>query len=223
MSSLCYKCANEIDEEKHDYAECDSCDSLFHIEYWRKNLMLEKTANVCSYITRIVLIKRPTWNSLWNFCTNWICSTKTLKLILLLKQKSAETYKAIESNVNKEEVKICSTQNVREGGIVLQCANANETMKVKQIISEKLGDNYEVILPKVKCPRVRISNIDDKIPKDKIIDELKKANESIQNMQMRLITVIPRKRNANSTNDIVIEVDSASFKQLIELGILDLP
>lgn len=281
MSSLCYKCANEIDEEKHDYAECDSCDSLFHIEcgnVLKKELNARKNSkclqlycpdcfdqktdmklivkllykldlfNQNSKIDNPINQQLSSIQSQLNVLNNNIkdssqCNVEkvgkqatsyaevvsrpavkpTVVIKPKTKQKSAETFKAIESNVNKEEVKICSTRNAREGGIVLQCANANETMKVKQIIGEKLGDNYEVILPKVKCPRVRISNIDDKIPKDKIIDELKKANESIQNMQMRLITVIPRKRKANSTNDIVIEVNSASFKQLIEIGSLDLP
>lgn len=76
-------------------------------------------------------------------------------------QTCAQTLEDITKKVNKEEVQVCGTRNVRNGGIVLRCDNAKETMKVKQIVREKLGDGYEIVLPKVKLPRLRITNINE--------------------------------------------------------------
>lgn len=286
MSALCYKCESEIDDEKDDFAECDNCDSLFHLKCGnvlkqeakaRKNskcLRLycpdcfeQKTSGTVDKLNQILKLlykldlfnqeqkTMPTANkqiksieATLNELNNKmkansqstdanvrsqtpsyaeIAKRPAVKPTVVIKpktkQNSATTLKDIENNVNKTEVKVYSTRNTREGGIVLRCENANETMKVKQIINDKLGGNYEVVLPKVKCPRLRITNIDESIPKESIIDELKKHNEQIQNIEMRLITVIPRKKKANSTNDIIIESKSESFQRLIDLGVLYLP
>lgn len=139
------------------------------------------------------------------------------------KQTSTKTLDELKYNVDKASIKVCSTRNVRDGGVVLRCENPTETMKVKQIVIEKLGENYEVILPKVKNPRLRISNVDSEIEKDAIIGELKKHNSSIENIEMQLITVIPRKHRSRVFNDIVVEVKSDAYKLLLEMGVLNLP
>lgn len=105
----------------------------------------------------------------------------------------------------------------------MRCDNSTETMKVKQIVNEKLGSNYEVLVPKVKCPRLRVTNIDVEIPKDSIIDELKKNNDIIQNDNIVLITVIPKKHRSYKTNEIVIETKSNTFNKLLSAGKLILP
>lgn len=90
------------------------------------------------------------------------------------KQKSAQTFADITKNVSKSAVDVCSTREIKDGGVVLRCKNSTETMKVKQLVHDKLGDAYEIVLPKIKLPRVRITNIDNEIQKNDIINELKK-------------------------------------------------
>lgn len=90
------------------------------------------------------------------------------------KQECAKTLEAITRNISTAVVNVCGTRNVREGGIVLRCANATETMKVKSLVNEKLGDEYEIVLPKIKNPRLRVTNIPTNITKESIIDELKR-------------------------------------------------
>lgn len=78
------------------------------------------------------------------------------------RQECAKTLEAITSNIETAAVNVCGTRNVREGGIVLQSANATETMKVKSLVNEKLGEDYEILLPKIKSPRWRVTNIPSK-------------------------------------------------------------
>lgn len=139
------------------------------------------------------------------------------------KQISSKTFEDITNNVDKSQVNVRSTRNVRDGGVVLRCENATETMKVKQIVNDKLGDKYEVVLPKVKHPRLRITNIDPDIENDSILDVLKQHNNELHEINMTLITVIPRKFRSTSFNDIVIEVNGEAFNTLLELGALSLP
>ncbi|XP_031638763.1 uncharacterized protein LOC116350907 [Contarinia nasturtii] len=141
------------------------------------------------------------------------------------KQECAKTLEAITSNVNTAAVDVCSTRNVREGGIVLQCANATETMKVKSLVNEKLGDEYEIVLPKIKNPRLRVTNIPTNIAKEDIIDELKKNNEELIDCDVSLITVLKRKATSKqqSSCDVIIEVNSDTYKMLMEMHTLRLP
>lgn len=139
------------------------------------------------------------------------------------KQQSAQTLADISNKVDKSAVNVCGTRNARDGGVVLRCESSKETMKVKQLVADNLGDNYEVILPKIKSPRLRISNIDPDIEKDDILNVLKSHNPTINNIEMNLVTVLERKYRDTFYNDIVIEVNSAGFNQLIGMKKLRLP
>lgn len=141
------------------------------------------------------------------------------------KQACAKTLEAITRNVDTAAVNVCGTRNVREGGIVLQCANATETMKVKSLVSGKLGDEYEIVLPKIKNPRLRVTNIPTNIAKESIIDDLKKNNQELQDCDVSLITVLNRKATSKqqASCDIVIEVNGATYKMLINMQTLRLP
>lgn len=139
------------------------------------------------------------------------------------KQQCKTTFADITKNMPQSSVDVCGTREVRDGGVILRCNNVNDTMKVKQLVQEKLGDNYEIVLPKIKSPRLRISNIDSDIPKDNIIDEIKKHNEEIAEIEFRLVAVIGRKYRSYSYNDIIVEIDGDSYKRLLQMGTLALP
>lgn len=94
---------------------------------------------------------------------------------------------------------------------------------MKQIVREKLGDGYDVTLPLVKNPRLRITNINTDIPDESIIDELKKNNELIKDAEIKLVTIIPRKFRSTVTNDVIVEVKSDTYKLMLNTGVLRLP
>lgn len=139
------------------------------------------------------------------------------------KQLSAKTFDDISKNVNKTDVNVCSTKKIRNGAVVLRCENPTESMKVKQVVTDKLGENYDVVLQKIKNPRIRITKIDKEIDTDRVIDELKKNNPDINQINMKLVTIIHRKRYSTEWNDAIIEVKANDFKRLMEMGVLSLP
>lgn len=138
-------------------------------------------------------------------------------------QASKKTREEICNKVDKSQVNVCGTRNAREGGVVLRCENADETKKVQQLFENEMGDEYDVVMPKVRLPRMRITNIDADIPKDDILLELKKYNSQIEQMNMKLITVIDRKYSENEYKEIIVEINGKGYKQLKELGKLKLP
>lgn len=154
-------------------------------------------------------------------------SKRNVKPTVVIKPKKsqhcAKTFEDLSNNVEKSKVNVCSTRNIRNGGVVLRCENASETMKVKQIVDEKLGQEYDVVLPKIKSPRLRVTNIDTEIPKDEILNELIKHNVELTYADMRLITVIHRNYKNHSYNDVVIELKSDTYKSVLDHGNLRLP
>lgn len=138
-------------------------------------------------------------------------------------QNSKTTMEQITTAVDKTSVNVCGTRNARDGGIILCCNNTADTMKVKEMMREKLGDGYDVTLPPVKNPRIRITNINTEIPNDSIINELKNYNELIKDAEMKLVTVIPRKSGNSVTNDVIVEVKCDVYKKLLNSGELRLP
>lgn len=156
-----------------------------------------------------------------------VVTTKPAKPAVVIKPKqkqhSKKTMEELTSLVDKNAVSVCNTRNIRDGGVVLLCNNMTETMKVKQIVHDKLGDGYDVILPAVKDPRLRITNIDTDIPDDSIINQLKSNNEQIKDFELKLVTIIPRNYRGKMSNDIIVEVKCDAYKTLLEMGVLYLP
>lgn len=288
MSSLCYKCEKEIVDD--EYAECDGCDSIFHLKcngvtkaeakarqkskclrLYCPTCMEEKSNGTAAKIKEMLQLlykidccsqeqkiniadnkdltlsiknqlnameSKVNENALsadmtYAFKRNdmpsyaSVASKGCVKPAVVIrpkaKQTCAKTFEVISSKVDKSEVQICGTRNARNGGVVLRCENSTETMKVKQLVDSKLGDDYEVILPKIKLPRLKVCNIDNDLPNDAIINELKKHNPQLNDIDIRLITVVPRKLRSMVFKDIVIEVNSESFKKLLSLKSLNLP
>lgn len=96
-------------------------------------------------------------------------------------------------------------------------------MKVKQMVHDKLGNNYDVILPEIKHPRLRITNINVELSNDDLIEELKKHNPNIENLDMKLITTIPRKFRSHIYKVAVVELKSDEYEKLIQIETLMLP
>lgn len=139
------------------------------------------------------------------------------------KQHSKVTMQQIEDSIDKTELKVCGTRNIRDGGVVLCCNNKNDTLKVKELVRNKLGEDYEVVLPAIKNPRIRITNIDPKIPDEELIMKLKSNNENIESVEMKLVTVVPKRIRGTASNDIVVEVNADAYKFLLDLGLLYMP
>lgn len=134
------------------------------------------------------------------------------------KQASKKTVEEIRNKVDGKNIKVCNARSIKDGGIVLSCENSNDTMKVKQIVEESYGANYDVRLPEAKKPRVRITNVTDRLDEDKLIDEIKKMNVELKDVEMKLVTVIKRKKHSYTYRDIVVEVNGATYKKLLKMG-----
>ncbi|KAJ6642963.1 hypothetical protein Bhyg_07919 [Pseudolycoriella hygida] len=99
-------------------------------------------------------------------------------------QQSKATMQALETSVDKNAV----------NGVTLQCKSATDTMKVKQIVHDKLG-----------------------VPNDKIVEVLKQNNEQIKYFDLKIVVTIPKKYQGSiKSHDIIVELKSAEYRKLLE-------
>lgn len=127
-------------------------------------------------------------------------------------QRSSETIDEIRQIGN--DIMVRDVKNISGGGIVLTCETANETMKVKQLVLQQTNDKYEVQLPTIKKPRIKISNVLGTHTGTDVLNEIKTKNEPLRNADIKILK-FNAKRNDNTngqkTNDIIAEVDGTTF------------
>lgn len=128
------------------------------------------------------------------------------------KQRSHETFQEIMSGVTSIGSVVRDTRNIRGGGILISCQNAEATMTVKQMIEKNIGDKYEIELPPIRYPRVRIMRVDINFSENEIINDIINKND-LENATIKIIKKLKHGRHG-LFNDVIIEVDCDTFSKL---------
>lgn len=92
-------------------------------------------------------------------------------------QTTKKTIDDIRSHIDYKQMDVADVRSVRGGGIAVTCESGASTLNMKNVISNKFGDKYDVKLPKILKPRVKIVNALNDVPDDQIVNELKRQNE----------------------------------------------
>lgn len=129
------------------------------------------------------------------------------------KQKCEATLQRVRENIVGSELLVRDTKNIRGGGIVISCANAADTMKMKQLIDQNIGNDYDVCLPEIKKPRVKISNISSELTSDEILNDVMNKNDFLRDATIQIKKVMKDKHK--DTQDVVAEVDCKSFESMM--------
>lgn len=134
------------------------------------------------------------------------------------KQKSSDTINDITNKINPNEIKACGIKKVKNGGVVVCCDTVNSTLKMKNIVETKIGNNYVVKLPEIRKPRLKILNIKVDVNKDTFIDELKSRNEIIVEKTIEIKKIINKTKENRKSYDVVIELDYKSYEDVLRNG-----
>lgn len=132
-------------------------------------------------------------------------------------QKSSATLDEIKSIGS--DVIVRDVRNVNGGGIMLTCETANDTMKVKQLVQQRANDKYNVELPAIKMPRIKIVNVCESFTDVELVNEIKLKNELVRNGKIEIKKVHTKKKDngTRQVNDIIAEVDCVTFDALIKM------
>lgn len=126
-------------------------------------------------------------------------------------QSSNQTMNHLKNNVSRNDFNACGVRNIKGGGILISCDSKQNTMQTKESIEAKIGDQYEVKLPKMKSPRLKILGIKDKLNDNEIIKCLKEHNEYLQYANIMVKTVIKRDKYNTTLYDVIIEIEDQYY------------
>lgn len=137
------------------------------------------------------------------------------------KQNSMVTKDEIQNKISFKEIKSNGLKKARDGAIVINCPSQSESMKVKQIVQDKVGEKYTVEIPKAKRPRLKILNLTDEMTKEEIVENLKVQNELLENTDFEVKAVIERKKGGKfKVFDVVIEAEESAYNMFIMMKVV---
>lgn len=130
------------------------------------------------------------------------------------KQKCSATRAMLDEKMIPKQFDIKSVSNLPNGGLEIQCKNGNDLSKLHDNAVKELSVDYEIIIPKMCNPKIRITNMSEKLNETQIIENIKKQNESIKDGHMKVLHVFNVKYN--ETYGAIVEVDAKSFDVLVK-------
>lgn len=131
-------------------------------------------------------------------------------------QKCSLTRNDLTKKINSNDIAINSVNNIQNGGIEIKCKNEDDTIKLHEEAVKELGKDYTVIIPKLRKPKIRLTNMSDKLTDVDILLKLKQQNEFLKVAEMKVLHTYEIKNN--ETFGAIIEVDPKTFNVLITAG-----
>lgn len=136
-------------------------------------------------------------------------------------QKTSETKANIFKNVNPvdAEIEISGVKNIRNGGVLIGSSDAANLNKFKKLVSEKLGEDYEVKEVTKFNPKVRISGFSEKLSEDELVKCLRQQNKSLlsKNFQCKVLIIQSLKKRTDIFQ-AVVQIDMESYNNVMSAG-----
>lgn len=137
--------------------------------------------------------------------------------VVLVKPKSKQKCSATRAMLDEKRIpkqfNVKSLSNLPNGAIEIQCKNGNDLLKLHENAVEELSNDYDIIMPKLRNPKIRITNMSKKWTETDIIENIKKQYETIKDVDMKVLHLFEVKYN--ETYGAIVEVDAKSFDVLL--------
>lgn len=75
-------------------------------------------------------------------------------------QSRDDTVKRVKESIVGSERLVHDSHCNRNGDLVISCVNATDTIAVKNMIRDRIGDEFDVSLPEIKKPRAKIISLE---------------------------------------------------------------
>lgn len=142
---------------------------------------------------------------------------KNNESVVLLKPKCTQNSNDTENDLKKAiDPKMVKFQNIRKfprGGLAIECGNIVESQEVEKIVSEKMGEKYEVSVPNLRKPRVKIIGIENELSVDDLVETIKSQNEWLMNDDIKVINLFKTKIDNYSA---IVELEPDAFEKCMK-------
>lgn len=143
--------------------------------------------------------------------------TKTVKKpvidpVVLVKPKSKQKCSATRADLNNLQIPIevaVSVNNMPEGAIAIKCNSEDLQSEVHEKAMMELSEDYVISIPKLRNPKIRVTNISERLRDVQLISGIKESNEFAKESDMKVLHLYEVKYN--ETFGAIIEVDGKTF------------
>lgn len=104
----------------------------------------------------------------------------------------------------------------RNGTIVIESDTPSDREEIKNAIEEKIGEDYEIRIPKKIKPRLLITGMQVSYSDDELIGCLSKQNDFITLDGIKVVKLYEVKRNDSSYINAVVEVEPDIFTKCLK-------
>lgn len=132
--------------------------------------------------------------------------------VVLVKPKSKQKCSATRADLNKKHIPIeiaVSVNNMPEGAIAIKCNSENEQSKLHDKAMMELSEDYVITSPKLKNPKIRVTNMSERLRDVDIVSSIKESNVFAKDSDMKVLHGYELKYN--ETFGAIIEVDVKTF------------
>lgn len=143
-------------------------------------------------------------------------------------QKRDETKSSIKNAINPKDFTVQRMTNASKNGVIIECDNSEKCEKLKEEAMNKLGDKYDVQIPKKRNPRVKILKSENEGKNDlEIIEEIKDRNVCVGHNNKK-IEIIKREqikklgKNGEKYENLILETDGETYNKIMQEGRLHL-
>lgn len=167
--------------------------------------------------------KRNTSHNEWEITGQQAGNSRKCESKVLIKPRTEQ-----ESNVTKEEIRqaikpsdlgvsIARVANTKQGGVVLTCESRNETEKIRGETVARLGHKYDVKVPLLKKPKIKIVGLDEEYDEEKLRYAILNQNKFVpRNAELKLIVC----KKMRIKWFAIVECDAETYRCIIDNGAL---
>lgn len=99
-----------------------------------------------------------------------------------------------------QSITISGVKNIPKGGVVINCNNRSDVKIIEEEANKKMGEEYSVYVPTKRNPKIKITNICEKLSESEISDNIKAHNEFMKSSTLKVIKVYENKKKKNSSS-----------------------
>lgn len=136
-------------------------------------------------------------------------------------QKNEQTTSEIQKAIDPSTSKVTNFRQVSTGAVFISCIDQSSVDKCMEDARNKLGDRYDINIPKKKTAQIKIVGLsDDVVTEEEIFERIKSQNDIID--EESKINLVHVKKTKRGSNIAIIEADENTHNKIVTKGKLNI-
>lgn len=132
-------------------------------------------------------------------------------------QKSETTKEIVKKNLNPVQNKVNGIRNVSKGAVIIECKDKNSSEQLRSEALETLGENYQVVLPKKRKPKMKICDMSENLTEDELLDYLIKQNECFKSKdEVKVLKINENKQKKFQRFEAIVETNVVNYENVLK-------